>query len=56
MKRDDDAAAMRRFAKTGDWHAAERLAARRGRAALAAAIRRGIARLRAALAHRTARQ
>lgn len=56
MKRDDDAEAMRRFAATGDWHSAERLAARRGHAALAAAIRAWLRQLRAALACRPTRR
>ncbi len=56
MKRDRYAEAMRRFAAAGDWHAAERLAARRGRAAIVAAIRGWLARLRTALARRTARR
>ncbi len=56
MKREDDATAMRRFAATGDWHSAERLAARRGHAALAAAVRAALRLLRTALARRPARR
>jgi hypothetical protein len=56
MNHDRDAEAMRRFAAAGDWHAAERLAARRGHAALFAAIRSLMARLRAALARCAARR
>ncbi len=56
MRRDDQADAIRRLAASGDWHSVERLAARRGHAALVAAIRAWLRLLRAALVRRAARR
>lgn len=56
MRREDQAEAVRRLAEAGDWHSVERLAARRGRAALVTAIWGWLCRRRAAIARRLARR